>query len=101
MFRKKNKLMNNSMLMTSFLQKINRLIDLKKVNKSKLAEEMEIGRTTLYNYLEGTNDMPLSLFLKICERLDIEVMLDESTGLDKAFNTLKKEFVNYIDCKLK
>ena len=92
--------MNNSKLKESLLHKINYLIGVKKVNKSRLAEEMEVGRTTFYHYLDGTSDMPLSFFIKLCEHLEIELVLDESTGIDKAFNNLKKEIVNYIDCKV-
>jgi len=92
--------MNNFALTTVFIQKINNLIDSKKVNKSKLADHLEVGRTTLYGYLDGSHDIPLSLFLKICEYLEIDLELNELTGVDKAFNSLKKELISYIDDRL-
>ena len=48
-------------------------IAIKKIDKTELAKQLNISRTTLWRYLENKKDTPLETFLKICEVLEIKL----------------------------
>ena len=45
------------------------------IGKTELAKQLNISRTTLWRYLENKKDIPLETFLKICEVLELEVII--------------------------
>ena len=45
------------------------------IGKTDLAKQLNISRTTLWRYLENKKDIPLETFLKICEVLEIEIII--------------------------
>ena len=55
------------------LNKINYEIEFNFINKTELAKQLNISRTTLWRYLENKKDIPLETFLKICEVLEIKL----------------------------
>ena len=55
------------------LNKINYEIEFNFINKTDLAKQLNISRTTLWRYLENKKDIPLETFLKICEVLELEI----------------------------
>ena len=55
------------------LNKINYEIEFNFINKTDLAKQLNISRTTLWRYLENKKDIPLETFLKICEVLEIKL----------------------------
>ena len=57
------------------LNKINYEIEFNFINKTDLAKELNISRTTLWRYLENKKDIPLETFLKICEVLELEIII--------------------------
>jgi DNA-binding Xre family transcriptional regulator len=57
------------------LNKINYEIEFNFINKTDLANELNISRTTLWRYLENKKDIPLETFLKICEVMEIEIII--------------------------
>ena len=50
-------------------------IAIKKIDKTELAKQLNISRTTLWRYLENKKDIPLETFLKICEVLELEITI--------------------------
>ena len=48
-------------------------IAIKMIDKTDLAKQLNISRTTLWRYLENKKDIPLETFLKICEVLEIKL----------------------------
>lgn len=57
----------------SFLQIINDLIDEKKLDKEKIAVDLEVTRATFYNYLSGATKMPAEILKKVSNYLDVPV----------------------------
>ena len=57
------------------LNKINYEIEFNFINKTELAKQLNISRTTLWRYLENKKDIPLETFLKICEVLELEIII--------------------------
>jgi DNA-binding Xre family transcriptional regulator len=57
------------------LNKINYEIEFNFINKTDLAKQLNISRTTLWRYLENKKDIPLETFLKICEVMEIEIII--------------------------
>jgi DNA-binding Xre family transcriptional regulator len=57
------------------LNKINYEIEFNFINKTDLAKQLNISRTTLWRYLENKKDIPLETFLKICEVLELEIII--------------------------
>ena len=45
------------------------------IGKTELAKQINISRTTLWRYLENKKDIPLETFLKICEVLELEIII--------------------------
>ena len=45
------------------------------IGKTELAKQLNISRTTLWRYLENKKDIPLETFLKICEVLELEIII--------------------------
>ena len=45
------------------------------IGKTDLAKQLNISRTTLWRYLENKKDIPLETFLKICEVLELEIII--------------------------
>ena len=43
------------------------------IGKTELSKAVNIGRTSLWRYLENKKDIPLETFLKICEVLELEI----------------------------
>ena len=50
-------------------------IAIKMIDKTDLAKQLNISRTTLWRYLENKKDIPLETFLKICEVLELEITI--------------------------
>ena len=50
-------------------------IAIKMIDKTDLAKQLNISRTTLWRYLENKKDIPLETFLKICEVLELEIII--------------------------
>ena len=48
-------------------------IAIKMIDKTELAKQLNISRTTLWRYLENKKDIPLETFLNICEVLEIKL----------------------------
>ena len=57
------------------LNKINYEIEFNFINKTELAKQLNISRTTLWRYLENKKDIPLETFLKICEVIELEIII--------------------------
>ena len=47
----------------------------KNIGKTEIAKKLNISRTTLWRYLENKKDIPLETFLKICEVLELEIII--------------------------
>ena len=45
------------------------------IGKTELAKQLNISRTTLWRYLENKKDIPLETFLKICEVIELEIII--------------------------
>ena len=45
------------------------------IGKTELAKQLNISRVTLWRYLENKKDIPLETFLKICEVLELEIII--------------------------
>ena len=50
-------------------------IAIKMIDKTEHAKQLNISRTTLWRYLENKKDIPLETFLKICEVLELEIII--------------------------
>ena len=50
-------------------------IAIKMIDKTDLAKQLNISRTTLWRYLENKKDIPLETFLKICEVIELEIII--------------------------
>ena len=47
----------------------------KNIGKAELAKAVGIGRTSLWRYLKGEKEITLGTFLKICEVLELEIII--------------------------
>ena len=47
----------------------------KNIGKAELSKAVNIGRTSLWRYLENKKDIHLETFLKICEILELEITI--------------------------
>lgn len=47
----------------------------KTIGKTELAKQLNISRTTLWRYIENKKDIHLETFLKICEVLELEIII--------------------------
>ena len=47
----------------------------KNIGKTEISKTLNISRTTLWRYLENKKDIPLETFLKICEVLELEIII--------------------------
>ena len=84
--------------------KISDLIRKNKKTKIYVAEKLCTTRQTLDDYIKEKTSITVDKLYILAEIFNIHVSeffvddkIDESTGIDKAFNNLKKEIVNYID----
>ena len=59
----------------TILTKITDRMTERNIGKTELAKQLNISRTTLWRYLENKKDIPLETFLKICEVLEIEIII--------------------------
>ena len=50
-------------------------IAIKMIDKTDLAKQLNISRTTLWRYLENKKDIHLETFLKICEVIELEIII--------------------------
>ena len=50
-------------------------IAIKMIDKTDIAKKLNISRTTLWRYLENKKDIPLETFLKICEVMELEIII--------------------------
>ena len=62
------------MKQTILTQIIDRMTE-RNIGKTELAKQLNISRTTLWRYLENKKDIPLETFLKICEVMEIEIII--------------------------
>ena len=60
---------------TKILTKITARMTDRNIGKTELAKQLNISRTTLWRYLENKKDIPLETFLKICEVMEIEIII--------------------------
>ena len=51
--------------------KINELIEKKKFSINELCSELNISRTSFYNYINNEREIPLSTLIKLCESFNI------------------------------
>lgn len=58
----------------AILNKINQCIEIDCINKTDLAKQLNVSRTTLWRYLENKKDIPLEIFLDICRILEIKTI---------------------------
>ena len=89
------------MLINDIIKEINDIIQFRKLNISDLAKELKVGRTTFYSYLTGKTDMPLSIFLDLCDKLHLDIKIEGTNHLDKAMIHFRKELKEYIDQVIK
>ncbi|MCZ2084827.1 MAG: helix-turn-helix domain-containing protein [Flavobacteriales bacterium] len=47
----------------------------KKISRAELAKAVGVVRNTLWRNLKGENEMTLETFLKICEVLELEIII--------------------------
>lgn len=59
----------------TILTKITDQMTERNIGKTDLAKQLNISRTTLWRYLENKKDIPLETFLKICEVMEIEIII--------------------------
>ena len=59
----------------TILTQINARMTERNIGKTELAKQLNISRTTLWRYLENKKDIPLETFLKICEVLEMEIII--------------------------
>lgn len=45
------------------------------IGKSKLSQSVGIGRTSLWRYLKGEKEISLETLIKICEKLDLKILV--------------------------
>lgn len=88
------------------LLKINKIIIDKNLNRSKISKDLNINRTTLYNYLDNKTSLSVEFLINICDYLNINVssVLDETTNtqndidievfLDELKNIVKERISN-------
>ena len=60
---------------TKILTQITDRMTERNIGKTELAKQLNISRTTLWRYLENKKDIPLETFLKICEVLELEIII--------------------------
>ena len=60
---------------TKILTQITDRMTERNIGKTELAKQLNISRTTLWRYLENKKDTPLETFLKICEVLEIKLII--------------------------
>ena len=60
---------------TKILTQITDRMTERNIGKTDLAKQLNISRTTLWRYLENKKDTPLETFLKICEVLELEIII--------------------------
>ena len=60
---------------TKILTQITDRMTDRNIGKTDLAKQLNISRTTLWRYLENKKDIPLETFLKICEVLELEIII--------------------------
>ena len=91
----------------SFGQNISSLISNRKITKSEICIKMEISRPALDNWISEKTYPTVDYLYKLKDVLNCSIhdFFDEETreheGLDKAFDSLKKEIVKFIDRKAK
>ena len=61
---------------TKILTQITARMTDRNIGKTELAKQLNISRTTLWRYLENKKDIPLETFLKICEVMEIEIIIN-------------------------
>ena len=59
----------------TILTKITDRMTERNIGKTELAKQLNISRTTLWRYLENKKDIPLETFLKICEVIELEIII--------------------------
>jgi DNA-binding Xre family transcriptional regulator len=62
------------MKQTILTQITDRMTD-RNIGKTEILKTLNISRTTLWRYLENKKDIPLETFLKICEVLELEIII--------------------------
>ena len=60
---------------TKILTQITDRMTERNIGKTDLAKQLNISRTTLWRYLENKKDIPLETFLKICEVIELEIII--------------------------
>jgi transcriptional regulator with XRE-family HTH domain len=86
----------------TILHNINKLLDDKNLNRTKISVDMKLNRTTLYNYLDGKTPMPVEFLMNLCAYLNIPVsnVLNENAAtidIDTFMIEIKKMVVERIN----
>lgn len=71
---------------------------LAEISMSKIAKKAKVSASTIYVYFENKEDLLNKLFLNVKKKMSLEIFnnFDDSTPLQKAFETSLRKFIHFI-----
>lgn len=71
---------------------------LAEISMSKIAKKAKVSASTIYVYFENKEDLLNKLFLNVKRKMSLEIFnnFDDSTPLQKAFETSLRKFIHFI-----